>query len=480
MLPSKDAFRELAAMNRSRLAAARGAVARAAAIARAGTDLAPTAEAGVSYGQSRRASTGAAVDDYITTLLHARIPLAAGRAVEAHDRKAAAQMEAYRRELEIEKAASRTGVEEALMDFMAAQRDWKAKQATWVWRLEAMREADLRRRLLKEGGPVPDPLAVNVARFDVLEAAKNSRRVEMDLFLRFGNLWRSAGLARFLPAEIAPHAGPAGARIRPSVWVWETKKLLDAEESETAFLKRIDAIRARRVYVYLGARGELLAGEEMSQKFRSLVNAGAAAGIEFFGLLGEPEWLEQDGTEALEEAVRRAVAWNAGGGPGMTKLAGVKLDLEPHSRPGWADSAKRTALEKRYAALLACARKALPGEMPLWADVPPWYLGDGADGLRKALLASADGLTLMCYRDREDSILADAAQGLAAWRRAAEVGIEFSEKAQASERIREWTRPRLDQFLERLEREAGDRPGYAGPAFHDDAAVEAYFGAKKP
>lgn len=465
-------MRHTALMEHPTMKAAAAVMTRAFHLNQAGPKIRPFASMGGTYGQSRQKFNDP-VDDYITLALQGSYPLAGKRATENHRE----YWEATRQALGLERYAQArsvsTALEEALMDFKAAQRDFDAKRATRLYRLENLRVARLHREL----GPPDDPENLSpaplfTARFLHLEAVSKLLGSEKDMGLRFAKLWREMGLSRELAGRWGRLRRDRAARERPSLWLWRTEEVLASDASMAAFIASCSENRIGRVYAYLHWDSDILAQRRTRERFTVLLNLCHRKGITLWGLLGEPEWLEEEGLPLLRRAVGRIIEFNDSRGPFQPVIKGIKLDLEPHSLPGWRrDPERRKTLGAAYLALLEGAREEIRGRLPLWADIPMDLFRPENRELREGLLDRVDGATLMAYADREQTIAAYAERALGLFSRPLEIGVEFSPLAPPHERLSPRAPAKRLEFVSRFVSEFGENPVFSGVAFHDYTAL---------
>ena len=150
--------------------------------------------------------------------LTGQIPLASVKANRIHNQLWAEIVSSLRLSQDSEVRRVKTAMEEAYVDFRAAQRDLTAKRSSQSYFLEKLRVTRLPREygppgatieLLRppdEPGAVEDRLGSGIlapltAEFEYLRALNKSLRVEMDPGLRFARVWREMGLIDRLTDE---------------------------------------------------------------------------------------------------------------------------------------------------------------------------------------------------------------------------------------------------------------------------------------
>jgi len=207
-VPAFGVQRETALLNHPSVHFFRDRLPEAFNLKLAGSDTRISAGLSATYSQSRRDFTRP-IDDYISLMLGAQIPTAYRKAKRIHDAYWDHMIQSWQIASQSQKRRVVENVNEARMDFLAAQRDWKAKQAGRSYHLERLR---LARLYLQKGLPqqekVPDPLSVNEVRFNCLMAEQKLIKVRTDLGIRFAHLWREQGLSWQLSDAIDRRRGP--------------------------------------------------------------------------------------------------------------------------------------------------------------------------------------------------------------------------------------------------------------------------------
>ncbi|MGD0094804.1 MAG: hypothetical protein ABSE73_33245, partial [Planctomycetota bacterium] len=476
-------LREIALLNNPRLHAARAALSRAFFVEQGGPAQRATAYLWPQYGQTRR-NFGTAVDDYVTVVLSGQWPTMGFKAEELHHAYWREMANSLRLDEEAQARHIAVQLQEALLDFRAAQADCQAKAADLEYAAEQLRVSRLHHQV--ETPPsfamfnTPDPLAVYGARLEYLLACARAQKVRMELGQRYAKLWRELGLAEQMPERSRRWSAPEQKRHACSLWVWNTEELVQKDSP----LKQFDELTARvpvwRIYLYLGAEGGFLQDPTLHSRIRMLLNHCAAQGLEVWGLLGEPEWLEKGDSAALDRALAHILEFNGATAELEPRLAGVKLDLEPHSGPGWGtDPARRASLSGNYLQLLKQAHKVLAGKLPLWADVPVKLFAPDEHQLREDVCSTVDGLTLMCYFNAEAPLLRWASEALKGTNLPLEVGLELSESAKAEESLARMPRAGFEQLRARLLSELFCFSNFNGLALHDLPASIRFFSQKE-
>lgn len=506
-LPPLEQSIHQALTNHPSLLAAKHAVASAFYQQAAGPDVRPRASLGASYeSRNRDFNLGTQAigesgnlepvvidqnrtDEIVSLALSGQVPLASWKAKRLHGQFWTQLIHALRLAQEAEARRVRTAVEEAYMDFQAAQRDIQAKRATQAYFLEKLRVARLQQvygppgtqvTLLRppdEPGAIEETLGTGVeapltAHFEYLRALDRRNRTEMELGQRFARVWRETGrIDAFMDALGTRHWKQAR-RMQPAVWLWRTKDAIGTDDAVDEAVSILHAQHARRVYAYLYSDARLLADTKTREQFTLFVEQCARWDIEVWALLGEPEWITSGDSAPLGRAMDRILEFNAQFGSFEPKLAGVKLDLEPHAQPGWDQGGNaRAKLEETYLSLLDASRQRLEGDLPLWVDAPPKFFREDEAAFLGEVAERVDGATLMDYFSTEPAILKWAQTGLDEFPKPLEIGLELSAKAPEANTLAAWTDSELHALETKLNDAFLSRGNYAGWALHDFAAV---------
>lgn len=460
-------LRTTALLNHPALKAARAALSQTFYLERTGSPLRPTGYFSAVYGQSRRDFTNP-VDDYITLALHGRYPLAAHRSAKLNDAYWQATLRALQIQRRIQAHRVAEGLEEAYMDFQAARRDFAAKQATRLYRLERLRLARLHLRYGPSGHAQASPVDEISARFDFLEACIRTAKARKDLGLRYARLWREMGLSSRLSEESSRWRREFRQPRQASLWLWQTGQVLKSTDNIRSFVSFCSRQHIRRVYAYLYSDSRLLENAVSHERLTILLNFCDRAGIELWALLGEPEWLNTKDRSALTLAVNRILAFNGSLARFEPCIGGIKIDLEPYSLPGWhTDAEKRRQLAENYIALLQTARSKVKGKLPLWVDIPVQYLRNENQRLLHDIQQNVDGATLMAYFSQPEKIMQNAARAFGRFSKPLEIGIELSLKAPPGDRLPDWPFRQIRRTIQTLQKAWLRYDNYAGMALHD-------------
>ncbi len=421
-------------------------------------------------------STSNAVTDNINLTLSGSVSTANRKSARLHKQYWRQIKDSLRIRLGIVSGEVQLSLDEALMDFKAAKNDYLAKRASTRYYLERARVARLYESIdtLDEEAQ-RDPLAVNTAVQEYLFAAGALAEVRKDLGIRYVNVWRETGRSTFLPEQIEGFSSKHVDQTMASLWLWETKAAIETPAGTAAFLRAAKAGNINRVYAYLYSDSRLLTDVMFRERFTLFLNACAQEGIEVWALLGEPEWLtDSKGIQDLTRGIDRINQFNASKNRLEPKISGVKIDLEPHSIPGWeTDSEVREVLNRSYLRLLKRAETRIDDVMPLWVDCPVKYFSQEQHrALMRQIARLTDGITVMAYFNDPGKTINAVKTVLEEAAGPIEVGLEFSSKAPPSDTLYPIDRDEWAQVVETLSGQFLGTPGYMGLSFHDYSALK--------
>ena len=509
-------FRDVAILNHPRIEAARSELSQAYYQRKAGTNIRPKANLSVMYDMSRleynrvenrtypgvgqtisRTVEDKRIDETITWGVGAQIPTASFRARKLNR----AQWDSYISALEMASDAQarriKTGMEESYLDFHAAQRDYAAKRSSLDYYFEKLRIARLHHDFAPPGAPIiltrplesgwlteelirTDPLAPVTSRFECLEAMKKTYKVEMDLGLRFAHLWREMGLSMRLPEESAPLEIREINLQKQSTWLWYTKEILESDASLDEFADLCKRLDIKRVYAYLYSDSSLLRDKQTAERMVVLINTCAQHDVEVWGLLGEPEWITDYDEMSFSAAIDEIIRFNSQFGDLEPRLGGLKLDLEPHSLPGWdTDPLERDRLNESYLSLLRLARIKLYDYLPVWIDCPLKFWRPEHAQFIDSVLENIDGLTLMNYFNQKNPINKWTTEVLSRTEKPVEIGVEFSRNAPGSDRLCDWSHGAVEDFRSDFINSYSEKSNFTGLAYHDFKGLKSYFSGEK-
>jgi len=439
--------------------------------------------AGVDYGQSRKWFTDA-VDDYITVQVQARYPLGSWRARRLHEKFWDRTTEAMVLERRNLKASIINSTEEALVDFRASLDDYRAKRSTQRYLGELLRLA----RVYEAHGPAATNQDVRVmddeeAMMNYLSSAKRTLVVEHDLGIRFATLWSEMGQAKSIASDIEKYKTTTIKQTRPSLWVWKTKDILASNLEINDFVENVKKHHIGRVYAYIYWDGKILADPILKERLTILMDSLAENDVELWALLGEPDWIRDpaDGANVIGQAIKRIEDFNTSRSEHEARFAGLKMDLEPHSEPGWNDDQKRhEELAKTYISLLEFTKENTKRiGLPLWVDFPVTYFRTENKAMIQQVQNIVDGATLMDYFDQPKEVIDWAKKILTQWNAPLEIGIELSDKAPKHARIKNMKPDAFTMFTDNVYNTLKDYNNYRGMALHDYAGMKKYFPEKE-
>jgi hypothetical protein len=170
-------------------------------------------------------------------------------------------------------------------------------------------------------------------------------------------------------------ADPAGT---VATWLWQ------AEADIPKIVEFAAARRLREVYVAVPLSG-------VDDNVAALTTALRVNGIAVACLGGDPTWTVQHDT-ASNWAFRATTD---------AVFDGVHLDVEPWALPRWPQDARE--LMSSFATLV----EEMTEVAPLVLDLVPWLVHDHREVLTR-IVRQCDSITVLAYRDRASSIVAEA------------------------------------------------------------------------
>ena len=473
-LAGDGSLHDLALLNHPQIQAVAGELKKAHFLESAGPTVRARMSISAEYEYIGRGAGTVVSDDFNLTLA-GRLSSAQGRSDRLHRHYWARIKDSLRIHLATVSGQVRLSLDEALMDFRAAKNDYEAKRADTRYALEKIRVSRLYASigtLDEDGGG--DPLGVNTAVQEYLDSLARLATVRRDLGVRYVNVWRETGRSRLLPEVMTTLRSQDIDRQKASLWLWKSREVIDSPAGIAAFLRMAKAGHIKRVYAYLYSDARLLTEMMSREQWTLFLNACVQEGIEVWALLGEPEWLmDEDGGRAVSRGLQRVLAFNASKNSLEPKISGVKLDLEPHSFPGWeTDTGVRDTLNARYLRILKGAMVQLRGRLPLWVDCPvKYFIREEHGPLMAAIARLSDGITAMVYFNDPKTVISVAKKVLKGARGPVEIGLEFSSTAPASDTLGPLTETRWRQLVGDISGQCMGIPGYMGLSFHDTAAL---------
>ncbi|HYE06288.1 MAG TPA: TolC family protein [Planctomycetota bacterium] len=459
-------LRRTALLNHPRLRAARRALV-AAFYEKKAEGQRPTANVSVAYGHVRKRFVDP-VDDYITMSLNGELPLRSWKSEELKEERWRALADALELDAQEQAHAVSAQLDEALAAHDEARGYLEVRRAELASRLEALRVARLHLAI-----GMPNDRA-DVDRGDLIKAHTGWYRTlaatlasRADLAVSRARLYRELGIAATLRDDLQPIKASRVAQGSIARWLWQARATIDDDARIDAWLAACVGDKVKRVYAYLEADARLLDDAQAAERLALFIDRCAAQDIEVWALLGEPEWLDDGGDAAIALGSRRIAGFNQRFAAFAPRLAGLKLDIEPHAREEWrSDAAARDALATRWIGLIAAARRELPA-LTIWADCPPQYFRPEMGDLVERLSGIVDGVTLMAYGDREAWIAERTDEALARWPKALEIGLELGAAAPAGETLAGWRAEEIAALRARLIERHRDDGRFAGLALHE-------------
>ncbi len=225
---------------------------------------------------------------------------------------------------------------------------------------------------------------------------------------RLAKLYAASGIAvRLLPELFARLDGSPMSAARPvhGLYLWRSLEVVTDRDRRRDFLDLCTASQVNLVYCFVSRTpAKELYLQRHGPEFAYFLELCRRQGIRVVAMMGEPDWLEPDFGPEIQALLDSLEAFDrARVADGDTPFAGLKLDVEPHARPGWHEPEQRAALVAAYLALLDQVA-ARTGRDRLSADVP-WNWqgltvpGNDAD-LLQATAARVGRLTIMAYLNR--------------------------------------------------------------------------------
>lgn len=372
-------------------------------------------------------------------------------------------------------------LEEALKDFRAAENDFLAKKANVIYFLERIRVARLYASVdyLNEE-EFGSPLAVSTAIIEHLKAVSKLAKVKKDIGVRYINVWRETGRSKLLPEQLKiSNDKRAITQKDRSVWLWKTKDAIKTEASRKKFIELAKFNGVNRVYAYLYSDSRLLDNELHKEQMSLFLSACKREGINVWGLLGEPEWLSsKTALKDISRGIDRVLNYNKALNSYEPKIAGIKLDIEPHGVKGWdTDINLRNVLNNRYLALLQASKSVLKNRLPLWVDAPvKLFTHEKHNKLKNDVVALTDGITAMAYFDNPKIISAVAIKVLNKSSKPIEIGVEFSSNAPPKDSLYPVKRTDISSVLSSISNPLKSRSNFQGISLHDYTALKTMTG----
>jgi len=476
---NEKVLHDLALLNHPRLKVVLNEMKRAYFLEAAGPDVRRQLNVNADY-EYLGNSTNNALTDNINLGISGRISTAQAKSDRLHRNYWKQIKDSLRIKLGVKSDEINLQLDESIKDFKASKNDYLAKKADVAYYLEKLRVA----RLYQNIEPLDerdrgDPLAVSTAVQEYLLSLTRLAKVKNDLGIRYVNIWRETGRAQQLPQQLKHFTVNSVRKYKASLWLWRTKQIIASPESRAAFIELAKTNNVRRVYAYLYSDSRLLANPLDRERFTLFINACRKAGVQVWGLLGEPEWLtNRNGSSDLSRAIGRIQEFNQSKNPREPMIAGLKIDLEPHSFKGWDNNPRiKNDLNNAYLQLLSIAKHNLGGKIPLWVDAPVKYFTKQENKrLLNAIFQLTEGVTAMVYFNNPKTITKVAEKVLQHRQGPIEIGVEFSGKAPMTDTLYPLRASDLPNTLNTIASQLRGWSNYAGLSLHDYSALSAIMG----
>lgn len=178
-----------------------------------------------------------------------------------------------------------------------------------------------------------------------------------------------------------------------ATWLWNPWLLVENEDRVLSFLEKK---QISDVYVQIDV-------EVPVDTYRQFVRRATEKGIRVYALDGAPNWIENG--EELERLFRWFDQYESVAEKNE-KFFGVHLDVEPYLHAWWRTNEKEAVTS--YQTLLQRAHElAKERSLRFEVDIPFWFdeVSYGRTNLAEWVIAHADGVTIMAYRDEAEKII---------------------------------------------------------------------------
>lgn len=261
----------------------------------------------------------------------------------------------------------------------------------------------------------------------------------------------------------------AAERPRRAVWVWDNS--VTEEPAERDDLLRF--CRERRIdTLFLHAPMDHL--QDRPDEFHAFLAAAHEQKMRVEALDGAPRWpFERAAAEGFVTAVR---VFNSFAKTPAERFDGIHVDAEPYDTPEWKADEQRAAAQ--YIELLDALRSQ-KGDLPLAADVPPWFgtftLPEGT--LLSAVIERVDEVALMSYTNQVKGLAAEVRPALDfAAQRGKRVWIGVSAQLYDSDMDPgRPVRPQVERILKTAEHRFRGARALRGVALHDFEHLRALY-----
>ncbi|KAK7755295.1 hypothetical protein SLS62_002801 [Diatrype stigma] len=285
-----------------------------------------------------------------------------------------------------------------------------------------------------------------------------------------------------------PQPASAAAADR-ATWLWDATTVQDSA-AVSDLLAFAGARGVSRIYV--GANADV-----PNAAFGAFVEQCGARGIAVAALIGNPQWVLDQGSPSLDDNLAWIEQYQASVGSGGARFAEVHVDIEPWALDGWDTPATQAKLVAAWQAKMRAVASFGHGlNMTVGADLPFWANTIQAPSSSSAsetqtqttmdawTLGVVDSATFMTYRSDPAQLLDIAAPALAAGDDAAAgtgagaggvvwLAVETTDVGDSTLSYYGASADKLSADLDTIRAGAETHAGFAGIAVHDTAGWQA-------
>ncbi len=177
---------------------------------------------------------------------------------------------------------------------------------------------------------------------------------------------------------------------------WNKEMISEEEEILSACLEKADISTVYQQF----SEEMLLAEEENAKSFLDQMNK---AGVEVYGLMGQPEWAYDRDGKTLIDQMQRIVTYNEKQKEDV-RIKGILADVEPYLLEEWDQGRKaRAQLMADYLTGMESAYEyALENQLEFWVCIPTFYDAVDKDMLEELISNGCDGVAVMNYNRRDE------------------------------------------------------------------------------
>ncbi len=269
---------------------------------------------------------------------------------------------------------------------------------------------------------------------------------------------------RTAPARKIAHTGLAPKKQVRALWVWGSfTKTKDQQD-----LLRL--ARQRKLNTLYFESTALIAHDHGQDTLAKFVKAARKSDIDVEFLFGAPRMALAENHSLALNLTKQTLRY-MDRHPEAPPSA-IHFDIEPYALEQWKQGDR---VANDFLDLLEKIRLGLSGRLPLIVDIPVWFDDDriereGKDtGLLEAVIESADGITLMDYRDNIERIIAAARAEVELankYGKTIYVGLETTCSETTWISFCEEGRKRLDFALQAVRKNFASEPAFGGTAIH--------------